>query len=86
MASYLITGGAGFLGINLIRFLLARGQEVTSLDMADFQYDDVRDRVRVLQGDIRDGAAVDQAMEGVRVVVHTAAALPLYKKRDIITT
>ena len=86
MASYLITGGAGFLGINLIRFLLARGQEVTSLDMAEFQYDDVRDRVRVLQGDIRDGAAVDQAMEGVRIVVHTAAALPLYKKRDIITT
>ena len=86
MASYLITGGAGFLGINLIRFLLARGQEVTSLDMADFQYEDVRDRVRVLRGDIRDGAAVDQAMEGVRIVVHTAAALPLYKKRDIMTT
>jgi len=35
MARYLITGGAGFLGINLARFLLGKGQEVTSLDLAD---------------------------------------------------
>ena len=31
--SYLITGGAGFLGINLARFLLAKGHTVTSLDI-----------------------------------------------------
>ncbi len=86
MARFLITGGAGFLGINLIRFLLAKGHEATSLDIVAFQYDDVRDRVRTVQGDIRDTAAVDRAMEGADVVVHTAAALPLYKKRDILTT
>ena len=86
MTAFLITGGAGFLGINLTRFLLARGHQVTSLDMAEFPYDDVRDRVKVVQGDIRDKGAVDQAMEEVDIVVHTAAALPLYKKRDILTT
>ena len=82
----LITGGAGFLGINLTRFLLARGYEVTSLDFAPYTYDDVRDRVRIIQGDIRDAAMVTWAMEGADFVVHTAAALPLYSPKDIFTT
>lgn len=83
---YLITGGAGFLGINLIRSLLARGQQVTSLDIAPFPYEDVRDRVRIVQGDIRRPEDVDRAMEGADVVVHAAAALPLYKPEDIRST
>jgi nucleoside-diphosphate-sugar epimerase len=82
----LVTGGAGFLGINLIRFLLARGWGVTSLDFAPFSYGDVRARVRVIQGDIRDAAAVARAMEGATAVVHCAAALPLYPPQEIYTT
>ena len=36
---YMVTGGAGFLGINLIRYLLARGHQVTSLDVSlSFSY------------------------------------------------
>ena len=34
----LITGGAGFLGINLIRHLEARGYALASLDVEDFDY------------------------------------------------
>jgi len=83
---FLITGGAGFLGINLVRCLLARGHPVASLDIAEFDYDDCRDRVAVFRGDIRDRRAVDQAIAGCQVVVHAAAALPLYKPRDIWTT
>jgi nucleoside-diphosphate-sugar epimerase len=86
VTSYLITGGAGFLGINLTRYLLERGHAVTSFDFADFDYPDVRDKVRIVKGDIRDVAALDAAMEGIDVVVHTAAALPLYKKEDIFST
>lgn len=85
MARYLITGGAGFLGINLARFLLARGHDVASLDIAPFDYPE-RDRVDIHTGDIRDEDAVARAVEGANVVVHTAAALPLYKKNDILTT
>lgn len=84
--SVLVTGGAGFLGINLVRELLAHGCEVTSLDLAPFDYPDVAGRVRVVTGDIRDRAAVARAMAGVDAVVHTAAALPLYSPEAIFTT
>jgi nucleoside-diphosphate-sugar epimerase len=82
---FLITGGAGFLGINLARHLLARGVEVTSLDVVDFDYPE-RDRVRVVHGDIRRPEDLARAMEGVQVVVHAAAALPLYTPADIHST
>jgi nucleoside-diphosphate-sugar epimerase len=83
--TFLITGGAGFLGINLARYLLAKGQRVVSLDIAPFDYPE-RDRVTLHTGDIRDRAAVDKAMHGVDIVVHTAAALPLYTPEDIFST
>ncbi len=84
-STFLITGGAGFLGINLTRYLLARGHSVVSLDIADFNYPE-RSRVKANKGDIRDRSSVDRAMEGVQIVVHAAAALPLYKKEDIFST
>lgn len=86
MARYLITGGAGFLGINLTRYLLSRDQRVTTLDLAPFDYPDVRDHVTAIRGDIRDRVAVDRAMEDVDIVVHAAAALPLYRKEEIYST
>lgn len=81
----LITGGAGFLGINLVRHLLERDHEVTSLDLLDFDYPE-RSRIREVRGDIRDAAVVDAAMKGQDFVVHTAAALPLYTPEEIYTT
>ena len=84
--SYLITGGAGFLGINLIRHLLEKGQRVSSLDLAPFHYDDVKSDVRAIQGDVRDEAAVRHALEGIDIVIHAAAALPLYTADDIYSS
>ena len=81
----LITGGAGFLGINLIRHLMARGYEISSLDVEEFDYPE-KGRIETIKGDIRDKALVERAMEGVELVVHTAAALPLYSPEDIYTT
>src|SRR5947209_1082153 len=91
MATYLITGGAGFLGINLTRYLLERGDAVVSYDLQEFDYPE-RDRVRHVTGDIRDKAAVDRvvglAAEAGQppIVIHAAAALPRYSAHDIYTT
>src|SRR5918997_929156 len=81
----LITGGAGFLGINLTRHLLSGGYAVASLDVEEFDYPE-RDRVEAIKGDIRNKALVNRAVEGADFVVHTAAALPLYSPEDIYTT
>ena len=81
----LITGGAGFLGINLTRYLLERGYEPVSYDIAPFDYPE-KDRVTAITGDIRDKLALRRAMAGSRLVIHTAAALPLYSPQDIFTT
>jgi nucleoside-diphosphate-sugar epimerase len=78
----LVTGGAGFLGINLVRHLLARGDEVVVLDREPFDYPE-RPRVTEIRGDIRDREAVARAVAGCDVVVHAAAALPLYTPAEI---
>lgn len=80
-----VTGGAGFLGINLVRHLLARGNKAVSYDIAEFDYPE-KDRVQCETGDIRDFDALKKAMQGAEIVVHTAAALPLYSPEDIHTT
>jgi nucleoside-diphosphate-sugar epimerase len=82
---YLVTGGSGFLGINLIRHLLGLGHEVVSLDIAEFDYPE-RTRIRAILGDVRNRTDVEQAMEGCQFVVHCAAALPLYPEHEIRTT
>ncbi|MDY0296466.1 MAG: NAD(P)-dependent oxidoreductase [Acidobacteriota bacterium] len=87
MSRWLVTGGSGFLGINLVRYLLDRGHEVVSLDIEPFDYPDAMDRVDRVRGDVRDLATVDACMDrGIDVFMHGAAALPLYSKKDILTT
>ncbi len=84
----LVTGGSGFLGINLIRALRAKGvEEIRVLDIADFDYPEKNESwLKFTLGDVRDVAAVEKVTEGCDVVVHCAAALPLYSEEDIITT
>ena len=80
----LVTGLAGFLGSHVGEALVARGDEVVGLDNFDAFYDRaVKERnltqlrgsshVRFMEGDIRDRAALAEAMKGVDVVVHLAA-------------
>jgi UDP-glucose 4-epimerase len=73
----LVTGGAGFIGHHLVGALLERGDEVVVLDdfSTGFQWrlESVRDRITVVEGDLRDPDAVARATRGVEVVLHQAA-------------
>jgi nucleoside-diphosphate-sugar epimerase len=84
--NFLITGGAGFLGINLVRYLHSRGHKVASLDIVPFDYKDMNDKIEIITGDIRDKEIVEKVVQGRDIIVHTAAALPLYKPEDIYST
>ena len=84
----LVTGGSGFLGINLIRFLREKGvEEIRVLDIADFDYPEKGEPwLKFTLGDVRDVAAVEKVTEGCDVVVHCAAALPLYTEEWMLSS
>jgi UDP-glucose 4-epimerase len=70
----LVTGGAGFIGSNLADGLLARGDAVRVFDNLSTGFrDNVPGGAELLEGDIRDEAAVRAAVAGVEVVFHQAA-------------
>ncbi len=82
----LITGGSGFLGINMVRKLLERGEtKIRILDIAPFDYPE-KNRVDAVLGDVRDPDMVRRCTKDVKWVIHTAAALPLYSEKDIFST
>ncbi len=83
----LITGGSGFCGINLIRYFYGKGyRNLRALDIADFDYVDMKGKIDFIKGDIRIDKDMDCAYKGVKYVIHCAAALPLYKEKDIYST
>lgn len=82
----LVTGGAGFFGINLIRFLLKKDYDVVSLDVVMFDYPDLKDKIKIVTGDIRNEKDVLDAIDGCKIVIHSAMALPLYEENEIMTT
>ena len=74
---FLVTGGSGFVGSALVGRLLAQGAVVRAFDVVD--HEDRPSAVELTRGDIRDGAAVEDACRGVDVVYHTVALVPLAK-------
>jgi nucleoside-diphosphate-sugar epimerase len=77
-----ISGGAGFLGLHLARRLLADGHDVRSLDLVPL--DEPGLGVQELRGDVRDEAACRELVDGARILVHAAAALPIRGSRNEI--
>lgn len=76
---YLVTGGAGFIGSNLVEALVAQGQQVRILDdfsagsRENLRFPGAQSAVEIIEGDIRDRYLCRRAAEGVNVVFHEAA-------------
>jgi UDP-glucose 4-epimerase len=74
----LVTGGAGFIGSHLTRALLADGRRVTVLDnLSVGRREVVPEGARFVHGDIRDEAAIADALAGVDCVFHLAAQVTI---------
>lgn len=76
---YLVTGGAGFIGSNLVAALVAAGERVRVLDnLSTGRWEHLdgieqQSQIERITGDIRDPAAVAEAVRGVEVIFHEAA-------------
>jgi nucleoside-diphosphate-sugar epimerase len=79
-----ISGGAGFLGLHLARRLVADGHEVRTLDLAPLDDAELERSVEELHGDVRSPRDVSALVDGVDVLVHAAAALPIQVSREAI--
>ena len=77
MSLYLVTGGAGFVGSYLVRFLLDKGESVRVLDNFSTgkreNLEEVTTKIELVEGDLNDRQAVSQAVGGVDFVFHEAA-------------
>ena len=77
----LVTGGSGYFGCLLVEMLKERGYAVSVFDLVDV--DERSADVQFLRGDIRDREAVVRACEGMDVVHHNVAQVPLAKDRAL---
>ena len=72
--SCLITGATGFVGGHLVEACRGRGWSVRALARGSSDTSQLsRDGVTLIRGDLTDGAAVREALQGVEVVLHCAA-------------
>lgn len=92
MGIYVVTGGAGFIGSNLVHRLVRDGHEVRVVD--DFStgcrknLQGVPDRIALFEGDVCDARLLARACEGAEVIFHQAAipSVPRSIENPVATT
>lgn len=83
---WLVTGGAGFIGSNIVQELMAKGERVRILD--NFSTGKMRNiklflsKTRLIKGDVRNLRVLEKAMKGVTHVLHQAALRSVPKSVD----
>jgi len=77
MTTYLVTGGAGFIGSHIATALVERGDRVRVLDNFSTGKREnlahLKDKIELIEGDLVDPAVVKRALEGIDIVFHEAA-------------
>jgi len=85
---YLVTGGAGFIGSHIAEALVSRGHRVRVLDnfstgrTDNLSFGKAANALTVIEGDVRDGRAVTEAVRGVDAVFHEAALPSVQRSVD----
>ncbi len=86
MANYLVTGGAGFIGSNIVEELVRRKQNVRVLDsFITGKRENLKgfmDRIELIEGDIRSKDDLARSLKGIDYVIHQAALRSVPKSVD----
>ena len=86
MSKFLVTGGAGFIGSNIVQTLLGKGEKVRVID--NFitgkreNLQEFMDDIELVEGDIRDLDAARKAVKGVDYILHQAALRNVAKSME----
>lgn len=91
MDKYLVTGGAGFIGSNIVEELVRRGGKIRVLDnFITGNRENIKpfmNKIELIEGDIRDAKVVKGALKGIDYVIHQAALRSVAKSvEDPFTT
>ena len=88
MASYLVTGGAGFIGSHIVERLISQNNTVrVADDFSSGRRENVPAGVEVVEGDLADSAVAERAIAGMQFVIHQAAmpSVPRSVKQPVET-
>ena len=75
-----VTGAAGFIGSNLVEYLVEQGNDVIAIDRVSAEHWPTHG-ITFVKGDVLDPASMEAALEGVDVVYHMVAMITL-KQQD----
>jgi UDP-glucose 4-epimerase len=86
MANYLVTGGAGFIGSNIARTLVSKGENVRVLDNLltgkISNLSDIKDKIDFIEADMGDPEVAAKAMQDIDIVLHEGALPSVPKSVD----
>lgn len=86
MSKYIVTGGAGFIGSNIVRELVRRGESVKVIDNLSTGYEknllDVMSKISFIKGDIRDLSLLQKEFADADYVLHQAALCSVPRSID----